>query len=102
VPVANVKVAVLIVEGSMSLLNVALTAWLRGTLVAAFAGTVTVTCGAPLSTSVPVVKVQGFGAKPPPAKAMPARSFAPAVTVAVKRVLAAKLLAGVKVAIAPA
>jgi hypothetical protein len=86
----------------MALLKVALTAWLIPTPVAIFAGTVEVIVGGARSAAVPVVKVHGFGATPPPARALPARSIAPAVILAVYKVLGARLLAGVKVAIAPA
>jgi hypothetical protein len=93
---------VLIVDGSIASLKVALADWLIPTPVAAFAGTVKLTVGGVTSAAAPVVKVQGFGAKPPPASAFPARSVAPAVIVAVKVVLAARALVGVKVAMAPA
>ena len=49
------------------------------------------------ATAVPVVKFHTKGA----ANALPARSFAPVVIVAVNGVLGARLLAGVKVAVVP-
>jgi hypothetical protein len=94
---------VVIVKGFMASLNVALTVWLIPTPVAPLAGAVEITVGEVLFEAAPVVKVHGSGAKPPASdNALPARSLAPAVTVAVYVVLGARLLAGVKVAIAPA
>ena len=54
-PCVKVKVAAVIVAESIVLLKVALTFWLIGTPVAAFAGTVKVTVGAAVSVPVPVV-----------------------------------------------
>ena len=96
------KVALVIVVGSIALLKVELTALFIGTAKAPFAGFVDVIVGAVLSRAVPVVNVQGFGAELPVASALPAKSLAPAVMVAVNVALAARLLAGVKVAVEPA
>ena|ERR1700752_2016105 len=65
-------------------------------------GTVEITVGALAAVAAPVLKVQGLGANPPAARLLPAKSLAPEVTVAVNVVLAARALAGVKVAIEPA
>src|SRR3989339_1000471 len=97
-PVAcTVKV---IVEGSIASLNVALTALLVATPVALSAGFVRITVGAALSRAAPpapVVKVHMKFA----ASALPARSPAPVVIVAVNRVLSGSVagVVGVKVAV---
>jgi len=88
---------VVIVAGSIASLNVALTALLSGTPVVPFAGFVAVIVGAVVLAVVPVVKVHTKLL----ANALLAKSFAPVVMVAVNKVLAARLLAGVKVAVAP-
>jgi hypothetical protein len=76
---ASVKVNVLIVAGSIPVLKVALTAWLMFTPVAALSGAVEVTVGAVAFEVVPVVNVQAKVL----ASALPARSLAPVVIVAV-------------------
>src|SRR5213082_37879 len=93
----NLKLAVLIVKGSIASLKVALMVWLIGTAVAALAGTVTLTVGAVVSGVAPVVKLQLKSA----ASALPARSLAPVLTVAVYVVSGVRLPAGVKIAVKP-
>src|SRR5204863_6940685 len=95
---ATRKLAVLIVKGSIASLKVALMARLVATPVAALAGTVELTVGAVVSGVAPVVKLQ----LKPVVSALPARSLAPVVTVAVYAVRGARALAGVKVAVTPA
>ena len=68
------------------------------TAVAALAGRVELTVGAVVSEVAPVVKLQMKSV----ASALPARSLAPVVTVAVYAVSGARLPAGVKVAVTPA
>src|SRR5207245_11519916 len=75
----TLKLAVLIVKGSIALLKVALMVWLMATAVAAFAGTVELTVGRVVSGVAPVVKLQPSSM----ASALPARSLAALVTVAV-------------------
>src|SRR5438270_14086675 len=94
----TLKLAVLIVKGSIGSLKVALMVWLIGTAVAPLAGTVALTVGAVVSRVAPVVKLQMKSA----AGALPARSLAPVVTRAVYVVREARALAGVKVAVTPA
>jgi hypothetical protein len=77
----------------MASLNVALTVALSWTAVALFAGLVRVIVGAVVLAAVPVAKVQGFGTAPDP-RALPAKSCAPFVTVAVKVVLGARFAVG--------
>ena len=93
----SVKVAEVRVVGSIASLNVALTVLLSGTPVAPFTGLVRVIVGAVELAVVPVVKVHTKLL----ANALPAKSFAPVVMVAVNKVLGARLLAGVNVAVAP-
>ena len=71
---------------------------MMATPVAPLAGTVAVTIGRVVSRVAPVVKVQTKLA----ASALPAKSLAPVVTVAVYAVRGARALAGVKVAVTPA
>src|SRR5947208_6594258 len=94
----NPKLAVLIVKGFIASLKVALMVWLIGTAVAPLAGTVALTVGGVVSRVAPVVKLQ----LKPVVSALPARSLAPVVTVAVYVVSGARALAGVKVAVNPA
>jgi hypothetical protein len=68
-----------IVTGSIASLKAALMVWLIATAVAALAGTVAVTIGRVVSGVTPVVKLQLKSA----ASAVPARSRAPVLTVAV-------------------
>ena len=89
----SVKVAGLIVAGSIGTLNVAEIDVLMATLVAPFTGTVETTAGGGA-----VVKVQTKLA----ASAAPPGSLAPVVIVAVNPVLLARTVAGVKVAVLPA
>src|ERR1043166_3791007 len=96
-PLSN-KLAVLIVNGSIASLKVALMVWLIGTPVAEFAGTVKLTVGAVVSGVAPVVKLQLKAVN----SALPARSLAPVVIVAVYAVIGARSKPGVKVAIKPA
>src|SRR5690348_15977025 len=94
----TLKLAVLIVKGSIALLKVALMVWLIPTPVAPLAGTVAVTAGGAVSRATPVVKLQPKSA----ASALPARSLAPVVIAAVYVVRGARGLAGMKVAVTPA
>src|SRR6185503_9116695 len=94
----NLKLAVLMVKGSIASLKVALMVWLIGTAVAALAGTVALTVGGIVSSVAPVVKLQLKSA----AGALPARSLAPVVIRAVYVVRGARALAGMKVAVTPA
>src|SRR5437016_6229490 len=94
----TLKLAVLIVKGSIASLKVALMVWLIATAVAPLAGTVAVTAGGVVSKVAPVVKLQLKSV----ASAVPARSLAPVVTVAVYTVRGARLAVGLKVAVTPA
>src|SRR5437016_5515888 len=94
----TLKLAVLIVKGSIASLKVAVMVWLIATAVAAAAGTVALTGGRVVSGVTPVVKLQLKSV----ASALPARSLAPVVIVAVYAVRGARALAGVKVAVTPA
>src|SRR5207253_200830 len=94
----TLKLAVLIVKGSIASLKVALMVWLIATARSAVAGTVALTSGRVVSGVTPVVKLQLKSV----ASALPARSLAPVVTVAVYAVRGARALAGVKVAVTPA
>jgi hypothetical protein len=92
-----VNVAVEIVEGSIALLKVVLTAWLVQTPVADEAGLVDVTVGGVLSALVPVVKLH----MKLDASALLSRSFAAVVIVALNKVLAARGLVGARIAVLP-
>ena len=94
----TVKVLVVMVSGSMALLNVAFSLLLTATKVAPLTGLVEVTVGGVVSGVAPVVKVHAKLL----ASALPARSLAPVVMVAVNKVLPASGLVGVKVAVVPA
>src|SRR5439155_790655 len=94
----TLKLAVLIVKGSIASLKVALMVWLIGTAVAPLAGTVAFTVGGVVSGVTPVVKLQ----QKPVASALPARFLAPVVTSAVYTVRGDRLLVGLKVAVTPA
>jgi hypothetical protein len=76
---ARVKVASVMVVGSIASLNVALTVMLAGTVKAALAGFVAVIVGTTTSADMPVVKLQTKLA----AIEMPVRSVAAVVIVAV-------------------
>jgi len=82
-------------NGSIGSLKVALMVWLIGTAVATLAGTVELTIGAVVSRVAPEVKLQ----LKPVVSALPARSLAPVVIVAVCAVSGARALPGVKVAV---
>src|SRR5438046_2842694 len=94
----TLKLAVVTVKGSIASLNVALMVWLIATSVAPLAGTVKLTVGGVVSGVAPVVKLQLKFA----ASALPAKSLAPVVIVAVNVARGARALAGVKVAVTPA
>src|ERR1041384_2481941 len=94
----NLRLAVFKVNGSIASLKVALMVWLIGTAVAPLAGTVALTDGAVVSGVAPVVKLQLKAVN----SALPARSLAPVVIVAVYAVSGARAMPGVKVAIKPA
>jgi hypothetical protein len=89
----NVNVAALIVAGSMASLKVAEIVVLTATPVAPFTGIVEMTVGGGA-----VVKVHTKLA----ASAAPVGSFAPVVIVAMYRVLVARMVVGVNVAVVPA
>ena len=89
------KLALLIVVGSIGVLNVALMLLLIGTLVARLAGLVSVMVGPAAFKVVPVVKLHGFGTTPA-TNALPARSLAALEIVAVYCVLAVRFAVGVK------
>jgi hypothetical protein len=78
-PCFSLKVAVVIVRGSIASLKAAAMFPPIAAPVAAFTGTVKLTVGAVLSTDASVVKLQTKSA----ARALPARSAAPVVIVAV-------------------
>ena len=78
-PCFNVKVRLVIVNGSIASLKVAVIFVLIATPVAALAGTVRLTVGAVVSGAAPVVKLHTKSL----ASALPARSLAPVVIVAV-------------------
>ena len=88
------KVAFVIVVGSIAALNVALMVLLIGTFWAALAGFVVVMVGATAFAVASVVKVQTKLA----AMAIPVRLLSAMVIVAVYWVLAARLAVGVKIA----
>src|SRR5205807_2242582 len=94
----TLKLAVLIVKGSIASLKVALMVRLIATARSPLAGTVELTVGGVVSGVTPVVKLQRKSV----AGALPARSLAPVVIVAVYAVRGARALAGVKVAVTPA
>src|ERR1051326_2502834 len=94
----TLKLAVLIVKGSIASLKVALIVWLIATAVAPLAGTGALTVGRVVSGVAPVVKLQLKLV----ASALPARPLAPVVIAAVYVVRGASALAGVKVAVTPA
>ena len=93
----KVKVSVVIVKGSINSLKVAVGFLLMGRSVAPFTAPVELTVGAVVSAVEPVVQLTEKSL----ASALPARSFAPVVIVTVYSVLAARLLAGVNVAVTP-
>src|SRR5687767_5840026 len=97
-PRRRVIVVVLIVEASIASLNVARTFSLTDTPVAASAGAVELTVGGVVSAGVPVVKVHTTSL----GSALPARSRAPVVILAVYVVLGARFAEGAKVAVLPA
>src|SRR5437879_9483234 len=94
----TLKLAVLIVKGSIASLKVALMVRLIAPAVAPLAGTVELTVGGVVSGVAAVVKLQPKSVT----SALPARSLAPVVIVAVYAVRGARALAGVKVAVTPA
>ena len=86
------------VTGFIALLKVALTAALSGIFKLALAGLVRIMFGEVASGPAPVVKLHTKFA----ANALPLRSSAAVVILAVNSVFAAKALAGWKVAVVPA
>src|SRR5690349_3721946 len=94
----TLKLAVVTVKGSIASLNVALMVWLTATSMAPLAVTVVLTVGGVVSGLAPLVTVLPKSA----ASALPARSLAPVVIVAVNVARGARALAGVKVAVTPA
>jgi hypothetical protein len=99
VGLVSVKVDEVNVSGFMALLKVALTAWLTGTLVAVSRGEVRVMYGPGVAVVVPTVKLQESG-RPVDASALPERSWAAFVIVAVYSP-AARAAVGVKVSVFP-
>jgi hypothetical protein len=87
-----------IVNGSIASLKVAFTVVLMGTFELALMGFAEIIVGFVVSRVAAVVKVHGFGTIPAPS-GLPARSVAPAVTVAVYSALGRRLAVGVKVAV---
>jgi hypothetical protein len=92
---ANEKVAEVIVTGFIGLLNVALMVLFRGTFETALPGFVALMVGTPASAVVLVVKLQTKLAP----MAIPVRSTAPVVIVAVNSVFPERAEAGVKIAV---
>ena len=79
------------------MLKVAAIFWFKGTSIAILIGSVELTVGGIATIAAPVVKLHEklF------AKALPARSLTPVVTVAVYIVFGVRLLAGAKTAVTP-
>src|SRR2546428_237901 len=77
VPCIRVKVVVLIVEGSIASLNVAMMVWSSRTFVVSLAGPVAARTGAVESGATPVVKLQLMSL----VSGLPARSLAPVLIV---------------------
>src|SRR5256885_1192224 len=94
----TLKLAVVIVNGSIASLNVGLVVWLVANAVGPLTGTVELTVGGVVSGVTPVVKLQLKSAT----SVLPVRLVAPVVIVAVYKVRGARKLAGVKVAVTPA
>jgi hypothetical protein len=94
---ASVKLAVVLVSGSIGSLKLAVMSVLIATPVAFASGAVELTVGAVVSGATPVVKVQVKAL----ASALPATSLTSVVIRAAQVVLAGRSLAGVKVAILP-
>jgi hypothetical protein len=95
VPCFNVKLAWVIVEGSIASLKVAVMFLLTTTPVAVSAGSVELTVGGVVSPVVPVVKLHVLLT----AIVLPARSLTPVVIVAVYCVLAVRAGTGLKIAL---
>ena len=98
------KLAPVIVVGSIGSLKVAFTGLLRQTPALRSGGLTDVTVGGVVSPAAPVLKVHTWLPAPGvaavlPASALPARSVAAVVTVAVKRLPLASTAAGAKVAV---
>ena len=96
-PSLIVKVAAVIVVASIVLLKLAAIFWFRGTPTAASAGSVELTTGGVITTVAPVVKYHTTF----DTSALPARSRAPVVRVAVYSVLDTRILAGENRAVVP-
>ena len=92
---AKVRVLVVKLEGTMGSLKVAFMVLLMHTPELSLFGLTEVTVGAVVSSVPVVLKVQTLGVS----IALPAKSVAAVLTVAVKAVLSANGLAGVKVAV---
>jgi hypothetical protein len=92
----NVKVAALIVVELIASLKAALSAWLIAALVPPLTGAVKMTVGGVGAGTVLKLHAKAL------VRALPARSVAPVVIVAVNKVLVASGIAGVKVATVPA
>jgi hypothetical protein len=99
VELVSVKVDEVNVSGAMALLKLALTTWLSGTVVALARGEVRVIVGPVVTVDVPTVKLQKSG-RPVDASALPERSVAAVVMVAVYTP-AARAAVGVKVSVFP-
>jgi hypothetical protein len=94
IPRSTRKLAGVTVAGLSGSLKVAIITAFTETLVAASAGTVVVTVGGVMSGAAPVVNDHTY----PSSNALPARSSAPVVIVAVKVVLGNKSASGLNVA----
>lgn len=92
---AKDKVLVVKLKGAMDSLKVTFTVLLVQMAKLSSAGLTSVTVGTVVSSASAVLKVQTVGAT----KGLPAKSVAALLTVAVKAVLLAKRLVGVKVAV---
>jgi hypothetical protein len=99
VELVSVKVDEVNVSGFMAVLKVALTAWLSGTLVAVSRGEVRVMYGPEGAAVVPTVKLQESGRPPVDVSALPERSVAAFVIVAVYIPAARAVPVGVKVSV---
>src|SRR5439155_25131625 len=92
------SVSGVMVTGAIASLKVAAMFAVMPTRVAVMGGTVALTVGRVVLGVAPVVKLQ----LKPVGSALPARSLAPVVIVAVKVALGARVLTGLKVAVTPA
>jgi hypothetical protein len=92
---AKVRVLLVKLEGAMDSLKVAFTVLLMHTPEMSLAGLTKLTVGGVVSSDWAVLKVQTFGAS----MALPAKSIAAVLMVAVNAVSLAKIVVGVKMAV---